>query len=610
MNYLPRVLHYLRPYWKLGICSVLIIVASGLVSLLAPWPLKILVDSVLGDLPPPSLVSRLTGAVAGNGMVVLGFVVAATLFVTLAANGLSVLENYVNTRIDLGMGLDFRGDLFQHAQRLSLAFHDQSRSGMLIYAVNFQADAAARLVMTVPPLAQSLITLVGMFWITFRIDPKLALLSLTVVPFLYYSVGYYVKHIQGRLTEVKLMEGETLSIIHEAMSMLRVIVAFGREGHEHRRFLRQGAKAKDARVELTVRQTLFSLAVNMTTSAGTALVLGFGAYQVMRNRLTVGQLLVVMTYIAGVYKPLETISTTVGVLQDQLISLRMAFALLDTDPEIKDAPGARELARPRGRVTFENVHFSYTGRVETLKDVSFEAQPGQVVALVGPTGAGKTTLVSLLPRFYDASHGRILIDGQPIRELTLKSLRRQISFVMQEPLLFSCSIADNIRYGRLDAGAEEIVEAARAAGAHDFITNLPEGYDTLIGERGAQLSGGERQRIAIARAFLRDAPVLILDEPTSAIDSRTESVILDALDRLMIGRTTFIVAHRLSTVRHADVILLMNGGQVAERGTHDELLERGGVYKQLHDIQNRQPRRRMPPVVTTAAAPDAPGGYA
>lgn len=601
MKHFPRVLHYLGPYWRLGVCSVFIITACGLVSLLAPWPLKILVDSVLGDMPPPAVVTRLWGGRAGSDMALLGLVVAATLFVTLTANGLSVLENYVNTRIDLGMGLDFRGDLFQHAQRLSLAFHDQSRSGMLIYAVNFQADAAARLVMTVPPLAQSFITLLGMFWITFRIDPMLALLSLTVVPFLYYSVGYYVKHIQGRLTEVKVMEGETLSIIHEAMSMLRVIVAFGREGHEHRRFLRQGARAKDARVALTVRQTLFSLAVNMTTSAGTALVLGFGAYQVLRNRLTVGQLLVVMTYIAGVYKPLETISTTVGVLQDQLISLRMAFELLDTDPEIKDAPGARELPRPRGRVTFESVHFSYTGRVETLKDISFEAQPGQVVALVGPTGAGKTTLVSLLPRFYDASSGRILIDGQPVGEFTLKSLRQQISFVMQEPLLFSCSIADNIRYGRLDASTEEIIAAARAAGAHEFIMNLPDGYDTLIGERGAQLSGGERQRVSIARAFLRDAPILILDEPTSAIDSKTESVILDALERLMAGRTTFIVAHRLSTVRHADLILLMNCGQIAERGTHDELLLRGGVYRQLHDIQTTQPTRRTRPAVAAGA---------
>ncbi|HEV2764858.1 MAG TPA: ABC transporter ATP-binding protein, partial [Pyrinomonadaceae bacterium] len=529
MKYLPRVLRYLRPYSRLAVGSVVIIVASGLVSLLAPWPLKILVDSVLGDQPLPAVLSSLS---TGNKFLLLGLVVAASLAVTLAADALSVLENYVNTKIDLGMALDFRGDLFRHAQRLSLAFHDRSQSGMLIYAVNFQADSASRLVMTVPPLAQSVITLVGMFWITFTINRGLALLSLVVVPFLYYSVGYYIRNIQGRLTEVKTMEGQVLSVIHEAMAMLRVIVAFGRESYEHARYREQGERARAARVRLTVHQTLFSLGVNLTTSIGTALVLGFGAYQAIQGRLTVGQLLVVMTYVAGVYRPLETISKTAGALQDQLVSLRMAFDLLDTEPEIKDAPDASEIKRAEGHVRFESVDFSYTGRAETLADVSLEARPGQTVALVGPTGAGKTTLVSLLPRFYDPARGRVMLDGRDVRSLTLESLRRQISIVLQEPLLFSCSLADNIRYGRLDATEDEIVQAAKDAGAHDFITRLPEGYSTLIGERGAQLSGGERQRVAIARAFLKDAPVLILDEPTSSVDSKTETVILDALDRL------------------------------------------------------------------------------
>lgn len=374
--------------------------------------------------------------------------------------------------------------------------------------------------------------------------------------------------------------------------MLRVIVAFGREGYEQKRFREQGERAKRARVKLTVHQTLFALGVNMTTAIGTALVLGFGAYQALQGQMTVGQLLVVMTYIAGVYKPLETISTTVGSLQDQIISLRMAFDLLDTEPEIKDAPDAVEMRRAEGRVTFERVDFSYAGRTETLKDISFEAAPGQVVALVGQTGAGKTTLVSLLPRFYDPLAGRILLDGTDIRRLTIKSLRQQISIVLQEPLLFSCSIADNIRYGRLDATMDEIVAAAQAANAHDFIMELPDKYETLIGERGAQLSGGERQRISVARAFLKDAPVLILDEPTSSIDSKTEAVILDALDRLMAGRTTFMVAHRLSTIRHADSILVMEHGRIAERGTHEELLRDGVLYKHLHEMQTRQTERR------------------
>jgi len=313
-------------------------------------------------------------------------------------------------------------------------------------------------------------------------------------------------------------------------------------------------------------------------------------------------LLVVMAYVAGVYKPLQAISTTVGSLQDQIINLRMAFGVLNTEPEIKEAPDAVAIQHAQGRVTFEAVNFSYAGRVDTLKDISFEAHPGQSIALVGPTGAGKTTLVSLMPRFYDASNGRILLDGADIRSLTLKSLREQISIVLQEPLLFSGSIVENIRYGRLEAKMEEIIEAAKAANAHDFIMALPNQYETIIGERGAQLSGGERQRIAIARAFLKDAPILILDEPTSSVDSKTEAVILDALDRLMIGRTTFMVAHRLSTIRYADFILVLNHGQMVEQGTHEELLERESLYRQLYELQTNRTRLKVEPEPKAYAA--------
>jgi ABC-type multidrug transport system fused ATPase/permease subunit len=409
---------------------------------------------------------------------------------------------------------------------------------------------------------------------------------MSVVPFLYYSVGYYVTHVQTRLMRVREMEGESLSIVHESMSMLRVIVAFGREDYEHCRFRDQGKRAVAERVKVTVRQTLFTLAVNTSTALGTALVLGFGAYRALHGRITPGDLLVVLAYIAAVYRPLEAISTTVGQLQDLFVMLKIAFGLLDTEVEIKDAPGAVEIGRSRGRVEFERVDFSYTGRADTLTDVSFEAEPGQVVAIVGPTGAGKSTLVSLIPRFYDPQSGRILLDRRDTRRIKLASLRAQVSVVLQEPLLFSGTIAENIRYGRLDATGTEIVQAARAANAHDFIERLPHGYDTVIGERGVTLSGGERQRISVARAFLKDAPILILDEPTSSIDSRTEAVILDALDRLMAGRTTFMIAHRLSTVRKADLILVVDRGRVVERGTHDQLLRHGGLYRQLHDMQS------------------------
>ena len=323
------------------------------------------------------------------------------------------------------------------------------------------------------------------------------------------------------------------------------------------------------------------------------MVLGFGAYHVLQGSLTIGELLIVMAYIGSVYAPLEAISSTVTSLQEQLIRVDMAFALLDRVPDIVDRPGAVAIGRSKGRVTFEHVDFSYETRTDTLKDVSFDAPVGGVVGIVGPTGAGKTTLISLIPRFYEGVSGRILLDGMDIRDIKLKSLRDQMSLVLQEPLLFSGSIIDNIRYGRLDATDDEVIEAAQSANAHDFIERLPKQYQTDIGERGAQLSGGERQRISVARAFLKEAPVLILDEPTSAIDSKTEAVILDALDRLMVGRTTFMVAHRLSTLRHADLILVMDRGRLVEQGTHDELLALGGLYRQLHDMQTGVTRRRL-----------------
>jgi ABC-type multidrug transport system fused ATPase/permease subunit len=564
---------------------VVVTIFSALAALLAPWPLKIVVDNVLGDQPLPARLERLLGAAAASPTELLLVAVLGGLGVALAINALHVLSNYVNTRIDQYITLDFRGQLFLHSQRMSLAFHDRRRAGMLIYMINSQGDAPAGLIMTIPMLVESVLTLIGMFWISCRMDWELSLVSLAVVPFLYYSVGYYATHIQERLQKVRGLEAESLAVIHESLSMMRVIVAFGREDHEYRRFRDQTTSAVAARVNVTLRQTIFSLAVNMITAVGASVVLGLGAYHVIQGQLTVGQMLVVIAYIAAVYKPLETISTTVGSLQDRFISLKNTFELLDTKPDIQDTPGARTMRRAEGRVVYESVQFSYSGRVDTLRDISFEAQPGQVIGIVGPTGAGKSTVVSLLPRFYDCRHGRILLDGVDIRQITLHSLRQQISVVLQEPLLFSGTIADNIRYGRLDATREEIIEAAKGANAHDFILRLPKQYETMLGERGAAISGGERQRLSVARAFLKDAPVLILDEPTSSVDSKTEAVILEALDRLMVGRTTFLIAHRLSTLRQADRVLVLNQGRLVEQGTVEELLGYGGLYRQLYDAQ-------------------------
>jgi ABC-type multidrug transport system fused ATPase/permease subunit len=374
--------------------------------------------------------------------------------------------------------------------------------------------------------------------------------------------------------------------------MLRVIIAFGRESHEYHRFRRQGEEAVNARVRLTVRQTAFSLMVTMLTATGTALVLGFGAVAVLHRRMTAGELLVVMGYVASMYQPLQQISNTVSSLQEQFITLRGALRLLDTEPDVQDRPGAHDLAWTSGHVTFHKVWFSYSGRRGTLRDICFDAPEGSRVAIVGPTGAGKSTVLSLIARFHDPRDGLVLLDGHDVRDLTLASLRSHISVVHQEPLLFSASLRENIRYGRLEATDAEVEGAARAANAHDFITALPKGYDTEIGERGARMSGGERQRIAVARAFLKDAPILILDEPTSAIDSRTEAVILTALERLMEGRTTFMVAHRLSTISHCDLVLVVNDGRVVEQGSHEDLLALGGLYTELHEAQTGARRGR------------------
>jgi ABC-type multidrug transport system fused ATPase/permease subunit len=603
LNYVTRVLRYLRPHWRLATASVIVTIVGALAALLAPWPLKIVVDNVLQKRPLSHSAAQLLGHIATNQIQLLIAVVVFGLLVALLTNGLTVIGNYVNTKIQQFITLDFRSHLFLHAQKMSLAFHDRRRSGMLIYLINNQGDAPSGLILTIPMLGESALTLIGMLWISYRMDWELALISLAVVPFLYYSVGYYATHIQSRLQQVIGLEMESLSVIHESLSMMRVIVAFGREEHEHRRFRLQTNKAVAARVNVTVRQTVFSLVVNMITALGSSLVLGIGAYHVIQGRLTVGQLLVVVAYIAAVYKPLETISYTLGSLQNIFVNLQITFDMLDTQPDIRDVPHARKVTTSSGHVTYEKVNFSYSGRTGTLNDISFEARPGEIIGIVGPTGAGKSTLVSLLPRFYDPERGRVLLDGVDIRELTLKSLRAQISIVLQEPLLFSGTIAENIRYGRLEAQDSDIVAAAKAANAHDFIMRLPQQYETMLGERGAAISGGERQRISVARAFLKNAPILILDEPTSSVDSKTEAVILDALDRLMVGRTTFMIAHRLSTLHEANRILVLNHGQIIEHGTQDELLALGGLYKQLYDAQLGANRRRAHTQMASPALP-------
>jgi ATP-binding cassette, subfamily B, bacterial len=577
---LPRIWPYLRVYKKLAVVTGVLVGISALAGLLAPWPLAILIDSVLGDKPLPAILGSFLDSWSKTSLLV--FAVVAGLVVTAVFHGVGVAQDYVNTKLEQRLALDFRSDLFQHLQRLSPGFHDSAQVGGLMFTFTQQADSIGRIALALPPLVQSLAMLVGMFFIAYRIDPELALLSMTVVPFIYYLTGVYTQKIAPRLVMVRDLEHQQFSMAQEAFSMLRVVVAFGREPFEYRRLRAQGETAVDARVSLTLRQTLFSLRVEMVTAAGMALVLGVGGAHALNGALTAGELLVVMSYVAAVYAPLNQISYTLTTLQDEFISFRGALELLETEPEIADPPNAIELRSSSGALAFERVSFAYPTRERTLEDVSFEIASGARVGIVGRTGAGKTTLVNLILRLYDPTGGRILLDGHDVRTLSVSSLRRQVGIVLQEPMLFSGSIEDNIRYGRLEASAEEIVEAARAANAHDFIVNVPEGYGTTLGERGAQLSGGERQRISIARAFLKDAPILILDEPTASVDVETEAEILESLERLMRGRTTIVISHRLSAVRDSDVILVVDDGRVVEQGSHEQLLDLDGRYASLY----------------------------
>jgi len=646
VNYLWRSLPLLKPYWRaVSVMMALVVIGSAL-SLLTPWPFKFLIDySLSGDEPPAWLVGWLGQE---NFRWRLLYACAATeVVIIFLFQILGVVESYVTSRLEQNIDRDFRSRLFAHAMNLSLAYHDHRRSGMLIYIITTQGGAVADLLMSLPSIIQSLIMLVGMLVVLCGMHWSLAAISLVVIPALFFASKWYATRMRSRIQETKEMEGEALSVIHEAMSMMRVIVAFCRQKLEHRRYIDAAQRAMDARVAVTLRQTLFSLMIHMSTGIGRAsawtvggllalagkltvgdltIVLSYidaaqramdarvavtlrqtlfslvihmstgigrasawtvGGLLALAGKLTVGDLTIVLSYIDKVYDPLETIAYTYSGWQDQFASLRASFGLLDTVPDIGEPADPQQVDPCRGRVEFRNVDFAYEGRVDTLKNVSFTAEPGQVTAIVGPTGAGKTTLISLIPRFYEAAGGGVFVDGVNVKDLGLDDLRRHISVVLQEPLLFSMS-----SYGRLDATEEEIVEAARAANAHDFISRLPDGYDTMLGERGSRLSGGERQRICVARAFLKDAPILILDEPTSSIDSKTESVILDSLDLLMEGRTTFMIAHRLSTIRRADWILVVDQGRVVEQGKHDDLLAAAGLYRQLHDLQTKLAERK------------------
>jgi ATP-binding cassette subfamily B protein/subfamily B ATP-binding cassette protein MsbA len=438
---------------------------------------------------------------------------------------------------------------------------------------------------TLLPVSMSLVSLVAMFVVMVELDPTLTLLALLVLPAMAVTIKLYSRPMLERSYEQHTAEGKMYDTVEQTLTALPVIQAFAAEERADARFQSDTDRILRATIATTWAQFRFKILIGAATSLGTTLVLYVGTEQALSGALTVGTMVVFISYLASLYGPLEDVMQGSGSIQGAAGSARRILEILDAPSEVEDSSKAIALSAVRGHLRFENVTFGYEPGQPVLRGVSLEARPGRIVAIVGATGAGKTTLVSLIPRFFDPDDGRVTMDGQDLRELKLKTVRGAVSLVLQDSFLFPFSIAENIAYGRPNASRAEVEDAARAANAHAFISRLPDGYDTVVGERGATLSGGERQRVAIARALLRDAPVLILDEPTSALDAETESLLLEALDRLMLGRTTLIIAHRLSTIRAADEIIVLDHGKIIERGNHEALLRHGGAYARLHAIQ-------------------------
>jgi len=531
------------------------------VAILSPLPLKLAVDSALGTVPLPRFL--VPPGVAPSPSLALSLAVGVLLAGALLRQLQALADRWLRAWLVERQTLELRARLFLHVQHLSLSHHD--RRGTVDAITRIERDAKetqAILVESVFPSVAASLTLAGMLWVTARLDWQLALATLAIGPALFLLNRYYRTRLRSRWHDVRSLETSALAIIQEVLVSLRVVKAFGQEDREHERFRQSSLRGVRERIRLTVAEGGFGLQVGLLTALGSSGVLLIGVRHVQSGVLTLGELLLVMGYLSQIYEPLRTLSKRAVAMQSKLASAERVYALLDAPPDVLDRPNARPVSRVRGQIEFEGVSFGYGADRTVLHDVSFTVPAAARVGIAGSTGAGKSTLMGLLLRLYDPDSGRILLDGADLRDLRLADLRRQYAVVLQDPVLFSTTIAENIAYARPDASLEDLQRAAKAANAHDFISQLPLGYDTPVGERGMLLSGGERQRISLARAFLRDAPILVLDEPTSAVDVRSEALIMDALERLMLGRTTLIVAHRLSTLENCDLRLELDHGRL------------------------------------------------
>jgi ATP-binding cassette subfamily B protein len=544
-----RILRQIAPFWPQILLLLVVDLLATPLLLLTPIPLKIAVDSVIGSHPLPGFVPD---SIVSSTIALLVVIAVLQVLVVLLSELQSLVSYVLQTRTGERLTLDFRGRLFRHVQRLSLSFHDTRGSHDSMYRIQYDAEAMQHIVESLIPFVAAFTMLVSAIWVTALIDAQLALIAVTVIPVLFVLSRVYTRRVRRRYKDLKELESSALGVLQDVLTAMRVVKAFGKEKDEHARYVRRSGETVQARVRLSLTESAFGLGVNVVIAIGTAAVLFVGVLHVQSGVLTLGALLMVMTYLSQLFGPLETISQKVGDLQSSLASAERAFELLDETPDVQEKPHARRLGRARGGLEFRDVSFGYDGQLSVLRDISFSIAPGTRLGIVGKTGAGKTTLVSLITRFYDPTAGAILLDGVDLRDYRLADLRNQFGIVLQEPVLFSTSIAENIAYARPGARMRDVIAAADAANAHEFVRELPDGYDTVVGERGMRLSGGERQRIALARAFLKDAPILILDEPTSSVDTQTESAIMEASERLMQGRTSLMIAHRMSTLENCD----------------------------------------------------------
>ena len=565
-----RLILFIKPYWKALGLAVVCIVMSAAANLYVPWIIRDMIDKVLMEK------DMLLLNVIAIGIVVV-FLIRGVFFY-----GQSYLVSYIAQRVII----DVREKLYVQFQKLQLSYYEKKQTGTIMsYITNDVAALQAALVDSLIELVTESAILVGSLALMFYLDWKLSLVTLIVVPLIGQAMKIFGRKIKVSGALIQERTADITSLLQERISGVRVVKSFAREDYEIERFQDQNNlnfKANMKSVQLT---SLLTPTVEFLAAVIVSVILWFGGYQVVNGALTAGSLVAFLTYAVNLANPVKRISRVYGTINKAMAAADRVFAVLDTKEELKDKPNAVDMPKIAGQVTFEHVSFAYKPGVDVLHDLNLTAEPGQVVAFVGPSGAGKSTIANLIPRFYDVTAGAIKIDGIDIRDVKIRSLREQIGIVPQETMLFSGSVMDNIRYGRLDASDEEVIEAAKAANAHNFIMQLTDGYETKIGERGIMLSGGQRQRIAIARAILKNPRILILDEATSALDTESEEIVQEALDKLMVGRTSFVIAHRLSTIVGADKIIVLDGGRVQEFGTHQELMKTGGLYSHLYNIQ-------------------------